>query len=72
MREGDDLGHALPYGEEEVFFDCPYCGAEISMLLDLSVGAQSYVEDCEVCCRPIVLRYRVVGGQVELEVAAEG
>ena len=23
------------------------------MVLDLSVGRQSYVEDCEVCCKPI-------------------
>jgi hypothetical protein len=26
------------------------------MLLDLSVQAQSYVEDCEVCCRALELR----------------
>ena len=35
------------------------------MLLDLSVSAQAYVEDCEVCCRPIELRYTVVGNRVE-------
>lgn len=23
------------------------------MVLDLSAGAQDYIEDCEVCCRPI-------------------
>ena len=34
---------------------CPYCGESISVLVDESVPAQSYVEDCEVCCRPIVL-----------------
>jgi hypothetical protein len=27
------------------------------MLLDLSVARQSYVEDCEVCCRPIQVSY---------------
>lgn len=27
------------------------------MLLDLSGGAQSYVEDCEVCCNPIKISY---------------
>ena len=27
------------------------------MLLDLSVDEQTYVEDCEVCCRPIHLNY---------------
>lgn len=39
--------------ETEHFFPCPYCGAEISMLLDLWAGSQSYIEDCEVCCNPI-------------------
>ena len=44
---------------EEHFFQCPYCWEEISMVLDLSVGRQTYVEDCEVCCRPIEVRYEV-------------
>ena len=44
---------------DEHFFTCPYCWEEISMLLDLSAGNQSYVEDCEVCCRPIVISYDV-------------
>ncbi len=33
------------------------------MLLDLSVGNQQYVEDCEVCCRPIEIRYAVEDGE---------
>lgn len=43
--------------EIEHFFICPYCLSEISMLLDLSVDEQNYVEDCEVCCRPIMIFY---------------
>lgn len=42
---------------EEHFFTCPYCWQQISMLLDLSVEAQTYVEDCEVCCRPILIHF---------------
>lgn len=35
------------------------------MFFDLSVeGAQSYIEDCEVCCRPIEVSYRVIEGQL--------
>jgi transcription elongation factor Elf1 len=45
--------------EEEYFFDCPACGAYISMLLDLSVRQQSYIEDCEVCCRPLEIHFEV-------------
>ena len=37
----------------EHFFMCPYCGAQISMLVDPSIEKQDYVEDCEVCCNPI-------------------
>ncbi len=43
----------------EHFFSCPYCGEQISMVLDLSVDRQTYVEDCEVCCNPIELSYTV-------------
>ncbi len=32
---------------------CPYCWEEFSLLVDASVESQEYVEDCEVCCRPI-------------------
>ncbi|MBN7815005.1 CPXCG motif-containing cysteine-rich protein [Algoriphagus pacificus] len=37
----------------EHFFQCPYCLAEITMLIDPSITSQKYIEDCEVCCNPI-------------------
>ena len=33
---------------------CPYCGEAISVLIDESIEGQNYIEDCQVCCRPIV------------------
>ena len=45
------------FGEEEVKFQCPYCGQWISFLLEGLYGAQSYVEDCQVCCQPIQITY---------------
>tara|TARA_B100000768_G_scaffold42282_1_gene41159 strand:+ start:218 stop:397 length:180 start_codon:yes stop_codon:yes gene_type:complete len=42
---------------KEHFFQCPYCWEEISMLLEPSNQEQQYVEDCEVCCRPIQIQY---------------
>lgn len=45
-------------------FTCPYCLQPISMLLDLSAGSQSYVEDCEICCHPIGISYRAAGGEL--------
>lgn len=32
---------------------CPYCGETVEIVLDCSVPSQQYIEDCQVCCRPI-------------------
>ena len=32
---------------------CPYCGEQISVLIDPEEVGQEYIEDCQVCCRPI-------------------
>jgi len=42
----------------ETAVTCPYCGEPITLLVDASVTEQSYVEDCEVCCRPMVVLAR--------------
>lgn len=49
---------------EEYFFTCPHCWEQISMLLELSSGEQSYTEDCEICCNPIAISYDVDEGKV--------
>ncbi|MFQ5608733.1 MAG: CPXCG motif-containing cysteine-rich protein [Woeseiaceae bacterium] len=36
--------------------ECPFCAESITILLDASGGSQEYVEDCQVCCRPIRIR----------------
>ena len=48
----------------EHFFTCPYCWQTISMVLDMSVPEQTYVEDCEVCCQPIEVSYAVEEGEL--------
>ena len=48
----------------EHFSTCPYCGETISFVLDLSVPEQAYIEDCEVCCNPIRIRYATDGETV--------
>ena len=37
----------------EVALQCPYCWEDITLLVDGSIEMQEYIEDCEVCCRPI-------------------
>jgi hypothetical protein len=44
--------------QEEVTVYCPYCDEPISLLIDCSVPEQQYVEDCFVCCRPILVSMR--------------
>lgn len=41
--------------QDEIEIDCPYCGERIVVLVDTSAGDQEYIEDCQVCCRPINL-----------------
>jgi len=48
---------------EEVEVGCPYCGERITLVVDLSVDEQDYIEDCFVCCRPIKIICRADGGQ---------
>ena len=44
---------------------CPYCGEEIEVAVDCSVRRQVYVEDCQVCCRPIVITLVCADGEIE-------
>jgi|SRR6185437_2470018 len=39
--------------EEFVPVLCPYCGERLETRVDLTTDEQSYIEDCQVCCRPI-------------------
>lgn len=56
--------------EIEHFFTCPYCWQQISFVLDLSIDEQTYIEDCEVCCRPISISYSADGEEI-IEFSAE-
>lgn len=52
--------------------ECPYCGEPISLVADGSGGAQCYIEDCQVCCRPITVILDVLeDGEVDLRVQSE-
>lgn len=39
--------------EQDQIVACPYCGEEVGIVVDFTVGSQEFVEDCQVCCRPI-------------------
>ena len=55
--DDDWLDEQFPLGDgtadTSAMLLCPYCGADVELLLDPGGEAvQEYVEDCEVCCRP--------------------
>jgi hypothetical protein len=51
---------------------CPYCGEQISILVEDSLPEQCYVEDCQICCRPIVLDVSVnADGDVTVSARSE-
>ncbi len=54
---------------------CPYCGEKISLLLDCTQAGDSYVEDCSVCCQPILVNLYAGGiegeGKLEFQLSAE-
>ena len=47
---------------DTVSVSCPYCGEASELPVDLAGGtAQEYVEDCEVCCQPWLVRVQLDG-----------
>ena len=48
---------------------CPYCGEAYATDVDSSAGSQEYIEDCQVCCRPILFHLHVDhSGDVSVDV----
>jgi len=57
---------------ESSVYQCGYCGEMNHTFVDLSQGShQSYIEDCQVCCRPNVLRVTADLASGEVSIAAE-
>ena len=51
---------------------CPYCGEMIEVLIDSSDMEQQYIEDCQVCCKPInFLVSENVNGDLAVNVYSE-
>jgi hypothetical protein len=39
--------------------ECPYCGETFEASIEATIEEQEYIEDCEICCRPITFRVRI-------------
>lgn len=47
----------MEINEKEAY--CPYCGENISLLIDDTLLTQEYIEDCEVCCSPMIVNVEI-------------
>jgi len=57
---------------QEKSIQCPYCWEQIEILVDCSVDNQEYIEDCQVCCQPIVFKVETLADEeVNVVVARE-
>lgn len=71
-----DLDDEFPLGdgtaETESVVTCPHCGEMNEIALDPGSGNdQEYIEDCQVCCRPILMYVRYGrDGTADVEVYA--
>lgn len=50
---------------DECEISCPFCAETITILVDASAGSQNYIEDCQVCCRPMQVFVSVSDGNVD-------
>ena len=51
--------------EEDYSFSCPYCGVELSARVEAGGGRkQAFIQDCEVCCKPIQIRVEFGGEEI--------
>ena len=51
---------------------CPYCGETIEVLIDPADLGQQYIEDCQVCCKPInFLISESVNGELAVSVYSD-
>ncbi len=59
-------------GLQTTHVKCPYCWQTFEAVVDCSVIEQEYVEDCYVCCQPIVFKVTTDGASIiELHTSAE-
>jgi hypothetical protein len=53
--------------DEQFQVTCPYCGEEVEVYLEPEI-AGSFVQDCEVCCNPWLIRVVYEDGARYLDV----
>lgn len=53
-------------------YSCAFCGEFNTTFIDVSAGlTQSYIEDCQVCCRPNQLYITIDEETLEIAIASD-
>ncbi len=45
---------------------CPYCGEEVEVDVEVLEETQSFIEDCSVCCHPMQIEATSTGEGLEV------
>ena len=62
----------MVFGTSLVGSSCPYCGEAVQLVVDEGADEQDYIEDCQVCCRPMQISARMDGdGSVAIDLRRE-
>ncbi|MBM6550419.1 CPXCG motif-containing cysteine-rich protein [Marinomonas ostreistagni] len=57
---------------QSTYVGCPYCGESIEVVIEVLDESYEYIEDCQVCCRPIVFHVEISwSGEPTLSVRSE-
>jgi len=49
----------------DCIISCPYCAESMSIVIDLSAGGQTYIEDCQICCQPMQISFDDGDGELQ-------
>ncbi|WOD40694.1 CPXCG motif-containing cysteine-rich protein [Nodosilinea sp. E11] len=53
-------------------YTCAFCGETSTTFIDISAGlTQTYIEDCQVCCRPNQLYIAIDDISLDIEIATD-
>ena len=56
---------------EQTTIGCPYCGEPLTIEIESQAICQRYIEDCQVCCRPMVIDLSDDGGSAMVTVSRD-
>jgi len=59
FEPGREPSHELGAASAFHSIQCPYCGERLDTPVEIGTGANTYIEDCQICCQPIELEVQV-------------